>query len=386
MNPQLSPRDWETLSAYLDRQLKPKELAHLEVRLSANPQLSAALGELQRTRDALRSLPKMRAPRNYTLTPQMVGQRFKIRSQPTRRIAPVLGFATAFATFILVLVVVGDLLGILSPTARPVAQAPVATMEVALQVAATEVIEERTAKEAAPAVMETKMTMTADTVAEEALESQAFAEQVVEAPLMITETAPLSLSVAAMTEITDTLTLSTEEASGMGVGSGLLYEEKDLLPPSAKALTTEDNLWTTTILLSISPTQTLAFPMTVTIDGPVITKTLDIVADFAITSETLREAEATESPASEMPPAPEEAPIVEPSSMPEELALAPSPVFTSQPEQQVLPTPEDTSAQEPSLQSTRIGLSTVRLLEITLATLVFIMGLAAAYFHWIKKL
>jgi len=108
MTQQLSPRDWEYLSTYLDRQLKPKEIASLEARLSADPDFSAALGEMQRTRDALRSLPVMRAPRNFTLTPQMVSQRSKVRSRPAGRLAPVFGFASALATFILVLVIVGD--------------------------------------------------------------------------------------------------------------------------------------------------------------------------------------------------------------------------------------------------------------------------------------
>lgn len=400
MNPQLSPRDWETLSAYLDRQLKPKETAHLEARLSSNPQLSAALGELQRTRDALRGLPKMRAPRNFTLTPQMVGQSSKIRSQPAGHIAPVLGFASAFATFILLLVVVGDLLGILTPTTKHVAQEPVATMEVALQVAATEVVEERVAKEAAPAEMEPAMPTNGDAVAAEALESQAFEEQVVEAPLMITETLPMSLTVAASPVMTDGLTLSAEEASGMGVGGGIVEDEGDSQPPSAKALAPEENLWTTTILLTISPTETLAFPMTVTIEGPAITETLDTATDLELTPEellqaetaettapeVLRQAEATEPPSSEAPPAPEEVPLREPTGVPEELTLAPSPLPTSQPEQQVLQPTEDTSPQEPSTQPTRIGQPTVRLLEITLAILALIMGLAAAYFHWIKKL
>jgi hypothetical protein len=67
--------DAETLSAYLDGNLNPGERAHLESRLEGEPVLRAELTSLGRTRDLLRSAPHYRAPRNFTLTPEMAGIR-----------------------------------------------------------------------------------------------------------------------------------------------------------------------------------------------------------------------------------------------------------------------------------------------------------------------
>jgi hypothetical protein len=116
MTTRLTPRDWETLSAALDGQLKPKEIAHLEARLQVERDLQAAFEQLRRTRAALRSLPKARAPRNYTLSPA----RFAAR-QPLSRAYPALRLASALAMVLLALVVVGDFLSLSKPAALPVA-------------------------------------------------------------------------------------------------------------------------------------------------------------------------------------------------------------------------------------------------------------------------
>ncbi|MEJ2349608.1 MAG: hypothetical protein P8Y03_07480 [Anaerolineales bacterium] len=103
MKTRISKRDWEALSAYIDEQLTDRERSRLESRLQSDQNLQTALEELQHTRAILRSLPKLRAPRNYTLTRQMVPER---RERP--RVYPVLSFASALATLLLVLVLVGD--------------------------------------------------------------------------------------------------------------------------------------------------------------------------------------------------------------------------------------------------------------------------------------
>jgi len=89
-------RDVEQLSAYLDGQLKPSELARLESRLQSDPELASILNELRQARSLLRRLPQRRAPRNFTLTPKMVGQK-----PPLPRSYPVFRFATALATLLL---------------------------------------------------------------------------------------------------------------------------------------------------------------------------------------------------------------------------------------------------------------------------------------------
>jgi len=89
-------RDVEKLSAYLDGQLKPSEVARLETRLQTEPQLASVLKDLHQARGLLRQLPQRRAPRNFTLTPKMVGQK-----PPLPRTYPVFRFATVLATLLL---------------------------------------------------------------------------------------------------------------------------------------------------------------------------------------------------------------------------------------------------------------------------------------------
>lgn len=89
-------RDVEKLSAYLDGQLKPSETAWLEARLQTDPQLASILKDLRQTRGILRQLPQRRAPRNFTLTPKMVGQK-----PPMPRTFPVFQYASVLATLLL---------------------------------------------------------------------------------------------------------------------------------------------------------------------------------------------------------------------------------------------------------------------------------------------
>ena len=116
MRAQLSNRDYEQLSAYLDGQLAPGDQRRLEERLRARPELKTALDELSQTRALLRMAPKRRAPRNFTITPAMVGEQ-----KPARRggmfggLFPVLSFASAVATLVLVATFFLELM----PTTRP---------------------------------------------------------------------------------------------------------------------------------------------------------------------------------------------------------------------------------------------------------------------------
>ena len=96
MTQTLSFRDVEKLSAYLDGQLKPSEIARLEARLQTDPQLASILKEMRQARGILRQLPQRRAPRNFTLTPKMVGTK-----PPMPRTYPVFRLASALATLLL---------------------------------------------------------------------------------------------------------------------------------------------------------------------------------------------------------------------------------------------------------------------------------------------
>ncbi|CAG0953604.1 hypothetical protein ANAEL_00205 [Anaerolineales bacterium] len=91
-------RDIELLSSYLDGQLGPSESARLESRLSADPELASAFNDLRAARGILRKLPSRKAPRNFTLTRQMVGLK-----PPLPRSYSFFRFSTAFATILFAL-------------------------------------------------------------------------------------------------------------------------------------------------------------------------------------------------------------------------------------------------------------------------------------------
>src|SRR5512141_1808469 len=92
----MNQRDLELLSSYLDGQLKPSDSARLEARLSTDPGLRAVLDDLRSARGLLRRLPLRKAPRNFTLTPKMVG-----KNPPLPRAYPAFRFVTALASLLL---------------------------------------------------------------------------------------------------------------------------------------------------------------------------------------------------------------------------------------------------------------------------------------------
>ena len=93
-------RDVEQLSAYLDGQLKPSERARLKARLQREPELASVLQDLRQARGILRQLPRRRAPRNFILTPKMVGLKPPMpRAYPVFRLATVLATLLLFFTF-----------------------------------------------------------------------------------------------------------------------------------------------------------------------------------------------------------------------------------------------------------------------------------------------
>jgi len=123
MNEQITFKDWEALSAYIDEQLSVRENTRLEKRLETDNVLKAALLEIQKIKAILQSQPIIKAPRNFTLTPEMVGQKtaspFKVNLFSSLRIASIL------ATILFLVVFLGDLaFQIYQPMPMMVAQAP----------------------------------------------------------------------------------------------------------------------------------------------------------------------------------------------------------------------------------------------------------------------
>lgn len=123
MTNEITAHEWEALSAYLDKELPPKDATRLEARLRAQPELRGALEDLRKTRTILRSQPKMRAPRNFTLTPEMVGRR-KTDLGFLRELFPVMRFTSAMASVLLVLVLISDIFSSVPLGGSQVAQAP----------------------------------------------------------------------------------------------------------------------------------------------------------------------------------------------------------------------------------------------------------------------
>ncbi len=139
MKNQITPRDIELLSAYLDNQLSSKDRARLEARLVQDPELKKTLQDLDRTRQLLHQLPRYRAPRNFYLKPEMV------RATPRPKLAPVFGVITAVASVLLAIMLVGNQLVIpasqvaLAPAQELPSQASTVQQEIARSLPPAEV-------------------------------------------------------------------------------------------------------------------------------------------------------------------------------------------------------------------------------------------------------
>jgi len=94
-------QDIESLSAYLDNQLKPEEKERLQSRLQQEAGLRQELESLRQTRAVLRHTPKVKRQRSFTLTPEMVKeQHFLLRAMRASRMVAVAAsvlFAFVFA-------------------------------------------------------------------------------------------------------------------------------------------------------------------------------------------------------------------------------------------------------------------------------------------------
>ena len=134
--PSSQDRDTELLSAYLDNQLSAAGRAKLERRLEADSELRAALDGLRHVKTRLADLPKVKPPRNFTLTPQRVGQKGLTQSRVSSLI-PALNWATAIAAVLFAVLIATDLSGGRRLTsAQPVAAPEVAVVQEAPSAAA----------------------------------------------------------------------------------------------------------------------------------------------------------------------------------------------------------------------------------------------------------
>lgn len=119
MTKQLTAQEFEILSAYLDGELTSQEQSRLEQSLEQRSEMRQALDELRRTRIILRSATRLRAPRNFTLTAEMVGS-----VKPARKplfAVNALRFSSALASILFVLTIIGEWFTFSGPLAAPVA-------------------------------------------------------------------------------------------------------------------------------------------------------------------------------------------------------------------------------------------------------------------------
>jgi hypothetical protein len=120
-------RELESLSAYLDGELNLADRQALVARLQHEPDLQARLEQLHRIKLTVGYLPRLRAPRNYTLTPEMVA----VRSQKKSPFMAPLRLASALAAILLVVLFGAEFLLTSGPLASPqTASAPI--MEAAI--------------------------------------------------------------------------------------------------------------------------------------------------------------------------------------------------------------------------------------------------------------
>jgi hypothetical protein len=136
MRAHLSLDDFEKFSAYLDGQLPPAEKLRLEERIKSDPEWRQAIEELAATRTLLRSAPRYRAPRNFTITPEQARQYAR---KPLFPVLPAFRFSAALAALSLIAVVMLQFIsfGGVQP-AQTIALAPAAAPQAENQPAPTQ--------------------------------------------------------------------------------------------------------------------------------------------------------------------------------------------------------------------------------------------------------
>jgi anti-sigma factor RsiW len=141
MNRQLSPKDWQLLSDYVDEQLSARQKVELEQRIQVNSELRQGLEDMRRTRAILRSLPRRKVPHNFTLTRAMAAE-----AQRHSPWVPLLSFSSILSLAVVIITVLFQLL----PAALPMAsQAPM----VAMKAAAPEVMPTQVAAATEPPII-----------------------------------------------------------------------------------------------------------------------------------------------------------------------------------------------------------------------------------------
>lgn len=148
MKKQPSFRDLTELSAYLDGELNASAQQRMKNRLARDPELASALDDLRLSRSILRRTPKRRAPRNFSLSPQMVAKR-----PPLPRLVPALNYASLAAMLLFLFSFLAPI-GLGGNAAQAPEMLAAAPMAMAESTAAESAMELAPAPPAADSVME----------------------------------------------------------------------------------------------------------------------------------------------------------------------------------------------------------------------------------------
>lgn len=216
----------EALTAYLDNALTRSERERFERLLDSDERLRRDLEEQRLIRATLRRLPRVPAPRNFTLDPALYGRPVPSTSE---RLYPVLRAATAIVAILFAIVLVLDFLpfGMAGQEAdQAVAESTEAQME-AVEAPAEE------APLAAEAPME-----------EEAESEEAVLEQpAIEVTRVVEEAVEMAAEVAEEVVVEETEPPSPEDATGGGAPAGEApAEEGEGLAAEPVTVTTEEAL------------------------------------------------------------------------------------------------------------------------------------------------
>ncbi len=117
----INRKDWLLLSTYFDGELTGRQKARLEKRLQIDPQLQRAFQQMKATRAILSSTPVLESPKDFSLTPEMVG---KSKADQKERLFPGFQFAAAVFAVALAVVLLVDYGGLRGGNAALEAAAP----------------------------------------------------------------------------------------------------------------------------------------------------------------------------------------------------------------------------------------------------------------------
>ena len=170
----------EALSAYLDNALTSAEKERFEQLLASDEALRASLEEQRLIQASMRRLPRLRAPRNFTLDPALFGRPMPSTSE---RLYPILRTATAVVAVLFVVVLVLEFL----PSdggedGQPLAFSTEAQMEAEEAPAAAEAPAEEAPAAAFIEEQEVEITREVETVVRDEAASEVEADIPAEAP------------------------------------------------------------------------------------------------------------------------------------------------------------------------------------------------------------